>query len=139
MNELLRELSLEDRQELVAGSVQGSCLEDEEAGVEDAGVDEGGTEVAALEELVGGLEEEVVGVEHDDPVVRHQAPRVELVQRQLESGVEVALLLVRVLQVLHGHHLHPVLLLTVVYSCRPCTNLWSQIIDPSKLKQDRIR
>ena len=57
-----------------------SYLQYEEAGMEDAGVDENCTKLATLEQLIGFLEEEVVGVEHNHPVVVHQAPRIEFVE-----------------------------------------------------------
>lgn len=55
-------------------------LQHEKSGVEDAGIDEHGTELPALKQLVGLLEEEVVRVQHDNPLVLNQAPRIELVQ-----------------------------------------------------------
>lgn len=82
-----------------------SYLQDKEAGVEDAGIDEDGAEPAALEELIRVAQEEVVRIQHHHPIIIHQAPGIQLVQRQLEPVVKIVLFHVWVLQVLHHHNL----------------------------------
>lgn len=46
-------------------------LQDEEASVEDARIDEDGTKLSTLKQLISVLKEEVVCVQHDDPVIVH--------------------------------------------------------------------
>lgn len=83
-------------------------LQHEKARVEDAGVDEDGTKLATLEEFVRVLEEEVVGIQHHYALVLHKLPRVQLVQCELKSPVEIVLCIVRISNVLHSHYLRPV-------------------------------
>lgn len=85
-------------------------LQHEESGMEDAGIDEDGAELATLEQFVGLLEEEVVRIQHDNPLVLDQAPCIELVQGELKSPVEIVLARVRVVKVVHSLHLRPILL-----------------------------
>lgn len=54
-------------------------LQYEEAGVEDAGIDEDSAKVTAPEEFIGVEEEEVVGIEHHHAIILDQLPCVQLV------------------------------------------------------------
>lgn len=87
--------------------------------MEDARIDEHGTELATLEQFVSLSKEEVVHVEHDDPLIVYQVPRIELVQGQLESAIEMRLILVRIIEVIHAYHL--------------CTIFLFQSSDPSSI------
>lgn len=104
MSHLVQVIQLRDR-------IWVPYLEHEKTGVEVARVDENGTELAALEELIGVLEEDVVGIDHDNTLIVNQAPCIELVQCELEPPVHPSkVALIRILQVLHHHHPHAILL-----------------------------
>lgn len=78
--------------------------------MEVARVDENGTELSTLEELIGLLKEDVIGVDHDDALIVNQGPRIELVQRQLKPPVDPSkVALIRILHILHQHHSHAIL------------------------------
>ena len=80
--------------------------------MKDAGVDEDSTKLATLEQLIGFVKEKIIRIDHDDPIILHKTPCVEFVQCQFESLIEIVLILVRIVQVLHSHHLRPIFMFT---------------------------
>lgn len=76
--------------------------------MKDARVDEDCTELPTLEQLIRFLEEKVIRIKHDHPLILHQTPCVEFIHCQFEPPIEILLILVRIVQVFHSHHLHPI-------------------------------
>ena len=74
--------------------------------MEDARVDEDGTELATEEELVRISEEDIVDIEHHDALVLYQPPCIQLVKAEFESGIEVELFLEWAPDVWHSDNPH---------------------------------
>ena len=74
--------------------------------MEDARVDEDGAELATEEKLVRISEEDIVDIKHHDALVLDKSPCIQLVKAELESGIEVELILKWAPYVRHSDNPH---------------------------------